>query len=45
MNGKVRSKEKIKNEISILAQMDHPNIAKLIRCFENEQNVYMLLEL
>lgn len=45
MNGKIRPKEKIQSEISILAQMTHPNIVKLIRVFENEHNVYMCMEL
>lgn len=45
MNGKIRGREKIQNEIGILAQMDHPNIAKMVRCFENEQNIYIMLEL
>jgi serine/threonine protein kinase len=45
MNGKVRSKDKIKSEVSILSQMNHPNIAKLVRCFENDQNIYIMLEL
>lgn len=31
MNGKVRSKDKIKSEINILSTMDHPNVAKLVR--------------
>ena len=45
MNGKVRSKDKIKSEINILSTMDHPNVAKLVRWFENEQNIYILMEL
>jgi serine/threonine protein kinase len=45
MNGKIRSKAKIQNEVSILSQMDHPNIAKLVRAFENDKNVYLWMEL
>lgn len=45
MNGKERSIEKIQNEIDILAQMDHQNIAQLYKAFENESNVFMVMEL
>ena len=45
MNGKVRSKTKIQNEVSLLSEMDHPNIAKLVRAFENDKNVYLCMEL
>lgn len=37
--------EKIENEISILGDMDHPAVAKMIRYFEDEDNVYIILEL
>ena len=45
MNGKPRSKAKIKNEVSVLKEMDHPNVVKLHRVFEDEKNVYMAMEL
>lgn len=45
MNGKTRSKEKIQSEVELLAQMNHPNVARLVRAFENDTNVYMVMEL
>lgn len=45
MNGKVRSKDKIQSEVEILSQMNHPNVARLVRAFENENNVYMVMDL
>ena len=45
MNGKVRSKEKIQSEVEILSEMNHPNVANLVRAFESEHNVYMLMDL
>lgn len=45
MNGKPRSKAKIKGEVSVLKEMDHPNVVKLYRVFEDEKNVYMAMEL
>lgn len=45
MNGKARSRQKIENEVALLAQMNHPNVVKLVSVFENEQNVYLLMEL
>ena len=45
LNGKVRSKEKIQSEVEILSKMNHPNVAKMVRAFENEHNVYMVMEL
>ena len=45
MNGKARSKSKIKSEINVLREMDHDNVVKLHRVFEDEKNVYMAMEL
>lgn len=45
MNGKTRSKDKIQSEVEILSQMNHPNVARLVRAFENEHNVYMVMDL
>lgn len=44
-NGKQRCMEKIENEISILVDMDHPSVARMHRFFEDEENVYIVLEL
>lgn len=45
MNGKVRSRSKFQSEIEILSEMDHPNVTKLYRAFEDQGNVYMVMEL
>ena len=45
MNGKTRSIQKIQNEIDILARMDHDNVAQLYKAFENDTNVFMVMEL
>ena len=45
VNGKARAMDKIENEIAIHADMDHPSIVKMYRYFEDEENVYMILEL
>ncbi len=36
--------ELIYNEISIQIQINHPNITKLFSYYENEENIYMILE-
>lgn len=35
----------IKNEISIMKVVDHPNIVKLFEFFEDEENFYIITEL
>jgi serine/threonine protein kinase len=45
MNGKIRSIHKIQNEIDILSRMDHNNVAQLYKAFENDTNVFMVMEL
>jgi len=45
VNGRPRGLEKVENEISILLDMNHHNIAKMIRFFEDDENVYIVLEL
>lgn len=45
VDGKERSMEKINNEIGILSEMDHHNIAWMRRYFEDEDNVYIIMEL
>lgn len=37
--------ESIQQEIQIMRQIDHPQIVDLIHTYEDEQNIYMLLEL
>ena len=36
--------EKLTNEISILNKVDHPNIIKLYEIFEDEKNIYLIME-
>ena len=36
--------EKLANEISILKKVDHPNIIKLYEIFEDEKNIYLIME-
>ena len=45
VEGKPRALEKIENEISILMEMDHPKVCKMIRYFEDDENVYIVQEL
>ena len=42
---KHRKKQKIQSEIQIHKQMEHPNIVKFEHFFEDESNVYILLEI
>jgi polo-like kinase 1 len=44
-NGKPRDINKIENEVAILAEMDHPSVARMNRFFEDEENVYIVMEL
>lgn len=37
--------QSILNEIEVLNRIDHPNVVKLIEIFEDEDNIYMVLEL
>src|SRR4051812_5009141 len=37
--------EAFKNEIGILETVDHPNIIRLYETFEDEKNLYLVLEL
>jgi calcium-dependent protein kinase len=34
----------IKNEISVMRAVDHPNILKLFEFFEDEENMYIITE-
>jgi polo-like kinase 1 len=42
---KPRSKQKLMSEIKIHKKLNHENIVKLERFFEDSENVYILLEL
>ena len=44
-NGKLRAMDKIENEISILMDMDHKNVCKMVRYFEDQDHVYIVMEL
>ena len=37
--------ERFKQEITILQQLDHPNVLKLFEYFEDDKNVYLVTEI
>lgn len=39
------STECVNNEISILKQLDHPNIIKIYEYFEDEEHDYLIMEI
>ena len=39
-----KTKEVLKREIKIQKKLDHPHICKLHHCFEDKDNVYLVLE-
>jgi calcium-dependent protein kinase len=41
----VKNIERFRLEISIMKQMDHPNIIKLFETFEDHRNIYLVMEL
>jgi calcium-dependent protein kinase len=41
---KIKDLKHFKSEIEIMRSIDHPNILKLFETFEDEQNVYLVLE-
>ena len=45
VDGKKRAMDKIQNEISILSEMDHKNVAKWERYLEDNENVYIIMDL
>lgn len=45
VDGKKRAMDKIQNEISILSEMDHKNVAKWERYLEDDENVYIIMQL
>ena len=36
--------DKIKEEIKILARLDHPNICKYYETYESPKNIYLVME-
>ena len=42
---KLRHKRRMESEIQIHKQLDHTNVVKFEHFFEDEENVYILLEL
>ncbi|CAE7252857.1 CPK2 [Symbiodinium sp. CCMP2592] len=43
--GDVKNMERLNQEIAIMKMMDHPNIIKLYESFEDERNIYLVMEL
>ncbi|KAM3143579.1 hypothetical protein pb186bvf_004341 [Paramecium bursaria] len=43
--GIIKYKERLMNEITIMEQMDHPNVLRLFETFEDNENLYMVLEI
>jgi calcium-dependent protein kinase len=41
----VKNIDRFRQEISIMKQMDHPNIIKLFETFEDNRNIYLVMEL
>ena len=41
---KIKNMERFKMEVDILRTVDHPNIVKFYEWFEDEKNVYLILE-
>jgi calcium-dependent protein kinase len=41
----VKNIERFRQEISIMKHMDHPNIIKLFETFEDNRNIYLVMEL
>lgn len=37
-------KSKVYNEVKIMQELDHPHIAKLFDFFEDEDNIYLIME-
>jgi polo-like kinase 1 len=44
-DGKPRDINKIENEVAIIAEMDHPWVVRMNRFFEDDENVYIIMEL
>ena len=41
----INNLDKLKNEISILSQADHPNIIKIFEVYESNRSLYIIMEL
>lgn len=41
---KIKNKERLKIEIDLMKATDHPNIVKLFEIYEDQQNLYMIME-
>ena len=39
------AEEMLQNEVEILSQLDHPNVVKLIEIFDEDDCVYLVMEL
>jgi calcium-dependent protein kinase len=40
----VKQRERLATEMGIMEMLDHPNILRLFETYEDENNLYMLLE-
>ncbi|KAL4472084.1 hypothetical protein ABPG72_001082 [Tetrahymena utriculariae] len=41
---KVKNQERFQREIEIMSSLDHPNIIKLYETFEDDKNIYLVME-
>ena len=41
---KVTNVERFKSEVEIMKTLDHPNILRLYDSFEDDKNIYLVLE-
>lgn len=41
----MKNPERFQREIEIMAKLDHPNIIKLFETFEDERNIYLVMEM
>ena len=42
---RVKNPTRFKNEIEIMKQLDHPNVIKLFETYEDNRNIYLVMEL
>jgi len=40
----VDKRNKVLNEVKMMQELDHPHIAKIFDFFEDEENIYLILE-
>ena len=43
LNQNAESAEELKNEIEVLKKLDHPNIVKIFEFFEDDKNLYIIM--